>query len=192
MPPSATAADSAAPVSPPSVAAIFLGFLTISLIAFGGVLPWARRMIVEQKGWLSGTEFTEMLALCQFLPGPNIVNLSVALGARFHGIPGAFAGFGGIMVMPMAIVMALGAVYERYGNLPALHGILAGLAPAAAGLVIATVVKIGLPVFRGGFHVGKLFAVVAFAAVALLHFPLPYVVVALAPFSVAAAWWRLR
>jgi len=70
---------------PPTIGALFAGFFSIGICGFGGVLPWARRMIVEQRRWLTAAEFTDLLALCQFLPGPNIINLSVALGSRFRG-----------------------------------------------------------------------------------------------------------
>jgi chromate transporter len=192
MPAPASTADSVAPASPPGVAAIFLGFFSISIMGFGGVLPWARRMIVERRGWLTGEEFTEMLALCQFLPGPNIVNLSAALGARFAGVPGAVAGLAGMMAAPICIVMALGLLYERYSHIPDLRHILGGIAAAAAGLIIATVAKIGLPLMRSNFHAGKAVAVLAFVGAGLLHYPLIWVLLALAPFSIAFAWWRVR
>ena len=62
-----------------SLAALFAGFFRIGMIGFGGVLPWARRMLVEQRKWLTAQEFTDLLALCQFLPGPNVVNLAAKL-----------------------------------------------------------------------------------------------------------------
>ncbi|HEY5329324.1 MAG TPA: chromate transporter, partial [Acidobacteriaceae bacterium] len=65
------------PQPPPTVSALFLGFLTTGVCGFGGVLPWARRSLVERRRWLTAAEFTEVLSLCQFLPGGNVVNLSV-------------------------------------------------------------------------------------------------------------------
>ena len=90
----------------PSIVALFLGFFSVGMFGFGGVLPWARRMAVEQKHWMTATEFTELLGLCQFLPGGNIMNVTIALGARFHGIPGALAAFVGLMPAPEASVIA--------------------------------------------------------------------------------------
>ena len=66
----------------PSLPQLFLAFLTMSLSGFGGVLPWARRMLVEERRWMTAQEFNDAYALCQFLPGPNIVNLSVVFGSR--------------------------------------------------------------------------------------------------------------
>ncbi len=57
--------------APPTLFRLFLGFLSVGMYGLGGVLPWARRMVVEQKRWLTAVEFTDMLRLCQFLPGDN-------------------------------------------------------------------------------------------------------------------------
>src|SRR3978361_1902173 len=93
----------------PTLFDLFAGFFLVGVFGFGGVLPWARRMIVEQRKWLTATEFTEMLGLCGFLPGGNIMNVTIALGSRFHGIPGALSCFLGLMTAPVAIVIGLGA-----------------------------------------------------------------------------------
>ena len=76
---------------PPTVGGLFRGFLSLGLMGFGGVLPLARHMLVEERRWLNGAEFSDLLGLCQFLPGGNVVNLSVAVGLRFRGVPGALA-----------------------------------------------------------------------------------------------------
>ncbi|GAA5241235.1 hypothetical protein BMMON2_40570 [Burkholderia mallei] len=80
-----------------SVADLFAGFLGLGLISFGGALPFARRALVEERRWLSADEFTDLLGLCQFLPGGNVINLSVAVGMRFRGVPGAIAGLLGLV-----------------------------------------------------------------------------------------------
>jgi chromate transporter len=94
----------------PSTAALFRGFLMLGLTGFGGVLPLARHMIVEERRWLTNLEFTELLGLCQFLPGGNIINLSVAIGLRFRGLPGALAAIVGLIAAPTAIVLMLGVI----------------------------------------------------------------------------------
>src|SRR3954466_16288400 len=123
--------------APPSLAALFLGFFVVGLCGFGGVLPWARRMVVEQRRWMAAAEFTFMLGLCQFLPGGNIMNVTIALGARFHGIVGAATGFVGLMAAPVACVIALGAIYDRYAQVPTVRHAFAGLAAAASAMVLA-------------------------------------------------------
>ena len=85
--------------APPSLPALFLGFMAAGMVGFGGVMPWARRMVVERRRWLTAAEFTDLLGLCQFLPGGNIINVTIALGARFHGATGAATAFTGLMCM---------------------------------------------------------------------------------------------
>jgi chromate transporter len=170
----------------PSVGGLFAGFFSIGVVGFGGVLPWARRMIVEQRRWLSAGEFTELLGLCQFLPGGNILNLTVAVGARFHGPLGAMVSFVGLMAAPMAIVIGLGVVYGRYGQeLVVRHGF-AGLAAAASALVLATALKIAAPL--RGRPIGIAVATATFTAIAVLRLPLPLVLAVVAPLSILLVW----
>ena len=115
-----------------------MGFLSVGMFGFGGVLPWTRRMIVEQRQWLSAGEFTDMLALCQFLPGPNVINLSGALGYRWYGWAGAITCFTGLMFAPMVIIIGLGMLYARIGGHPSVQHAFAGLSAAASAMVIAT------------------------------------------------------
>ena len=151
-------------------------------MGFGGVLPWARRMIVEQRGWLSPVEFNDLIALCQFLPGPNVVNLSVALGTRFRGVPGALASLAGLLAAPTAIVLALGGLYARFGQVPAVRGAFEGLAAAASGLVIATACRMAWPLRSSPGAL--LVAALAFGAVALLRLPLLPAMLVLAPLGI--------
>jgi chromate transporter len=92
--------------APPPLSQLFLGFLFIGMYGFGGVLPWARRMAVEQKRWLTAAEFTDMLGPCQFLPGGNIMNMTIALRARFHGAAGSVVAFVGLVAASAACVIS--------------------------------------------------------------------------------------
>src|SRR5499427_5148798 len=134
--------------SRPSIAALFLGFAGLSVSSFGGVLAWAHRMLVENKGWMTAQEFNDLLALCQFLPGPNIVNFSAVFGVRVRGVPGALACLIGLLGPSVVLMIAAGTLYRRFGALPELHGVLSGLAAAAAGMIIATAVKLAEPLVR--------------------------------------------
>ena len=163
-----------------------MGFLYVGLCGFGGVLPWARRMVVEQRRWLSAAEFTDLLGLCQFLPGPNIINMSVALGARFHGLRGALVAFAGITLAPIGVVLSLGALYERFGDHLVVQRAIGGMAAAAAGLVVATAFKIAAPL--GWQWRGMLIAGLAFVAIGWLQWPLLPTLLVLAPLSVALQW----
>ena len=166
----------------PGLAALFAGFLGVGVIGFGGVLPWARRMVVEQRRWLAPGEFTELLALCQFLPGPNIVNMAVAIGARFGGVAGSVAAVAGLLAAPMAIVIGLGGLYAQFSHVPLVARGFTGLAAAASGLVLAMAVRIAAPV--RGHRAGAAVAVATFAAIALFRAPLLPTMLAMAPASI--------
>jgi chromate transporter len=170
----------------PGLVALFLGFLTVGMFGFGGVLPWARRMAVEQKRWLTATEFTDMLGLCQFLPGGNIMNVTVALGARFHGIPGAVAAFVGLMAAPIACVITLGVIYDRYAQVPTVRHAFAGLAAAASAMVLANALRISAPLRSR--PLGLVVAVATFLAIAVLRLPLALVLIAMTALSTLLMW----
>lgn len=174
----------------PGLAELFVAFAKVALSGFGAALPWARRMIVEQKRWMTTQEFNEAFAVAQFLPGPNVVNFSVVFGARFGGVVGAAVAFFGLMLPPLVIVMVLAILYARFGDLSALGRILSGVTCAAVGLLMTTVVKMGAPLFAKRLDWAPLIAIVAFVGVAILRWPLPYVFLGLAPVSIALAFLR--
>lgn len=176
----------------PNLLQLFAAFAGVSMIAFGGVLPWARRMIVERRRWMTAEEFNEAFALCQFLPGPNIVNFSVVFGLRMRGGRGALAAVAGVLGPPLATVMLLGALYARYAELAALQRVLAGLAAAAAGLIIAASAKMAEQVFRRRAGPAPLVAMAVFVAVGVMRWPLGWVVLVATPVSIALAWWQRR
>jgi chromate transporter len=170
----------------PGVGDLFMGFFVVGLLGFGGVLASARRMIVEQRRWLTPAEFTDLLGLCQFLPGGNIMNVSVALGARFRGVPGAAAAFLGLMAGPVAVVIALGVIYDRYSEVPTVRGAFAFLSAAAAAFMLATALRIAAPLWGRPLGIGV--AAATFVAIALLGWPLVIALPLLAALSVLLAW----
>jgi chromate transporter len=174
----------------PSLGALFRGFLSLGLMGFGGVLPLARHVIVEQRRWLSAAEFTDLLGLCQFLPGGNIINLSVAVGLRFRGIPGAVSALCGLLAAPSAIVVMLGVVYDRFADDPVLRHAFAGLAAAAAGLLIGLAYRLFRPLWRQPVPAGL--ALLCFVAIAILRVPLLPAMAVLAPASILARHWSRR
>jgi chromate transporter len=178
------------PAIQPSLSELFRAFVLVSISGFGGALPWARRTIVEQKRWMTTEEFNETFALSQFLPGPNVINFSVVFGSRFGGPAGAAVALAGLLGPPLMIVTVLAILYERFGGIETLSRILTGVTAAAVGLLIAVVVKMAAPMFLKRWNSAPAFAILAFTGVALMHWPLPYVFLGLAPFSVALAWFK--
>jgi len=170
----------------PSIRQLFFGFLGLGMTAFGGALPLARRMIVEKHRWLTPHEFTDLLGLCQFLPGGNIINLSVALGMRFHGWRGALASILGLIAAPSAVVIMLGMVYQHFQNDPHVKHLFAGLAAAAAGLLIQMAWKVSWPLRKSVVLAGV--AAACFIMIAVLRVPLVLTMLIMTPLSIYATW----
>ena len=184
--------DLLAPASdapPPSRRELFLRFLIVGMQGFGGVLPFARRMLVEQRRWVSEREFIEVLSLSQFLPGPNIVNVSIIVGSRFRGASGSVAAVLGLMLMPFLIVLALAALYAQFAAIEAVRGATNGVSAAATGLVIATAIKMAQPLKGVAWQIAM--GILTFVAIGLLRVPLLWALAVLAPLSIAIAW-RIR
>ncbi|MDQ8727848.1 chromate transporter [Bradyrhizobium sp. LHD-71] len=168
----------------PRLVELFIAFAKMSLMGFGGVLVWARRAIVEQHKWMTAEQFNQTFALCHFLPGPNIVNLSVVFGSKFRGIPGAIAAFLGLVLPPVLIVLCLAILYARFGEIEALRRTLAGVVCATAGLFFATVVKMMQPIVKERSVVALVVIAAVFAAVGLMRWPLQPVLLVAVPASI--------
>jgi chromate transporter len=181
-----------APSTPPGLVALFVAFAKMSLAGFGGVLVWARRGIVDQHRWMTAEEFNETFALCHFLPGPNVVNLSVVFGSRFRGIPGGLAAFAGLLGPPVVIVTVLAALYARYGEIDALRRILAGVSCAAVGLLISALFRMMMPLIERRDLIGLVILAAVFVAIGLLRLPLPAVLLVAIPLSIAIACFIRR
>jgi chromate transporter len=173
----------------PDLRALFLGFSSVGLSGFGGVLPFARRMLVEQRKWMTAEEFNTQLGLCQFLPGPNVINLAVVVGKRYRGLAGAIVAPVGLLAGPLAIVLVLALLYDRFGSLLLAQDMLRGIAAAGCGLLFAMAWRMGMalkdkPVFLP-------FTALTVAAIAWLRWPLPSVMIAGLLLSGGVAYWRL-
>jgi chromate transporter len=180
----------APPHPQPGLSELFFTFASMSIAGFGGVLPWARRALVEERKWLTAEQFNEAFSFSQLLPGPNIVNFSVIFGSRLRGSMGAVVALTGLLGPPLVIVTILAMLYVRYGEIVWLQRILAGVAAAAAGLIIATVAKMAKPLAANIVSFAPLVALIVFAAIGVLRWPLPYVLIVAGPISIALAWYR--
>ena len=190
--PSAPIAASPTTITAPSLLELFVAFAQMSLAGFGGVLVWARRGIVEKHRWMTAEEFNETFALCHFLPGPNVVNLSVVFGSRFRGVAGAIAAFAGLLGPPVVIVTILAALYARYGEIEALRRTLAGVSCAAVGLLLSAILRMMLPLIRKRDPVALALLAAVFAAIGLLRLPLPNVLLVAMPLSIVITYVMRR
>ena len=179
---------------PRSAAELFRVFNRLALQGFGGVLPIAHRELVERERWLSPQQFVDLLALGQVLPGPNIINMALIFGDRHFGWRGALAAVGGLLAVPMGIVLLVATLYQQVASHPLAAGALRGMGVVAAGLVIATALKLGSTLAANPLGRPACYAIGAatLALVGGLRWPLAWVVLGLGGAAMAVAWWRIR
>ncbi len=179
----------------PSLASVFGGFFWVGISGFGSVLPFAQIMCVERKRWLSEQEFVDAIAMSQFLPGPNVVNLAVTLGGRYQGPLGSLAGVVGLVAAPVVIVLIAAAIVGHFAGNPHMQGALRGMAAVAAGLLLSASIKIARPLFRKREGWGIAVAVAAFIGSAMLRLPLIECLLGLGPLALLInriRRWRMR
>ncbi len=178
---------------PQSLTDLFISFSLIALQGFGGVVAIVQRELVEKKRWLTREEFIEDWAVAQIMPGPNVVNLSMMIGARHFGLKGALAALAGMLAIPLVIVLLLALMYARFGAHVGVAGALRGMGAVAAGLIAATGLKLFGTLKNNvlGLRLCVGFGVLCFVAIALLHWPLVYVLPGLGSVACVLAFRRL-
>ena len=178
---------------PKSLTDLFVSFTLLALQGFGGVLAVVQRELVEKKRWLTREEFVEDWAVAQIMPGPNVVNLSLMIGARYFGFKGAMAALAGMLIAPLFVVLALAMVYAQFADQPAVAGALRGMGAVAAGLIAATGLKLFGALQKNvlGLPLCAALGVLCFIAVALLRLPLAYVLLGLGGIACTVAYKKL-
>ena len=178
---------------PKSLTDLFVSFTLLALQGFGGVLAIVQRELVEKKRWMTREEFVEEWAVAQIMPGPNVVNLSLMIGSRYFGIKGAMAALAGMLAAPLVVVLLLALAYAQFSGHPGVQGALRGMGAVAAGLIAATGLKLFGALQKNvlGLPLCMVLGVVCFIAIALLRWPLAYVLLGLGGLACAVAYKRL-
>lgn len=189
---SAPAAQEPDQPASPSLTGLFVAFARMSLAGFGGVLVFARRAIVEQHRWMTADQFNETFALGHFLPGPNIVNLSMVFGSRLRGMAGGVAAFAGLLLPPTLIMTVLAIIYARFGDFDVLRRCLAGVSCAAVGLLIAVVFRMMTPLLKRATPLALILMLGVFLAIGVLRLPLSAVLLVAIPLSIGANFFLRR
>jgi len=167
------------------VADIFSTFLLIGATSFGGgVVAYLRENLVGGRKWLDDEEFVQVMEISQTLPGLNATNMSVIIGDRLAGVPGAVAALVGMVVPGTLLMLALGVLYASHGNSPGATAVLGGVAAGAAGLLTATVLQLGRKVVGSAADV--VLVAVTCAAISALHLSLVTTLLIIGPLAV---WW---
>jgi chromate transporter len=181
----------ASAAQPRSRTDLFLSFTWLALQGFGGVLAVVQRELVEKKRWMTREQFVEDWAVAQIMPGPNVVNLSLMIGGRYFGLPGALAALGGMLAAPLVIVLLLAVLYGSVADTAAAQGALRGMGAVAAGLITATGIKLIAALEKSAMGLGVCIglAVLTFVAIALLRWPLAWVLLGIGG---GACLWAYR
>ena len=179
---------------PQSLRDLFFAFNRLSMQGFGGVLPVAQRVLVEQLGWMDRAAFVQLMSVGQVLPGPNIVNMAVIYGDRCMGWRGALAALAGLLLAPLAIVLVLAWLVRWGGTSEQLSGALRGMAVVSAGLIISIAVKSWPTLRRNVMGLPLCMAIAASVVmlVGLLRVPLAYAILSVGPIAWVIARWKLR
>ena len=178
---------------PQSLFDLFVSFTVLALQGFGGVLAVAQRELVENKRWMTNEEFVEEWSVAQIMPGPNIINLCITIGGRYFGLRGALVSLAGLLTVPMLIVLGIALLYAQYASHPGVTGALRGLGAVAAGLIVATGLKLTPALKKNVLGMGTCiaFGLLCFTTVALLHWPLVYVLLGLGVIACILAYRKL-
>src|SRR5579884_3638740 len=127
----------------PSLWQVLCSFGAIGVTSMGGGrFTYFYHEFARRRRWLSDAEMLDALALSQVLPGPNIGNLSVLLGARLRGVRGAAIALSAVLAPGALAMIVLSALYFGHGTLPSLLPIFKGIGAAAAGLATATSLQV--------------------------------------------------
>jgi chromate transporter len=174
----------------PSLASLFISFVSIGMMSFGGGLAaWTRREVVQKRGWLDDQQFLSGYALSQLVPGATNVNLAVFIGTQMRGAAGAIACFCGLTALPLAIVLALGVWYlHSQGNSGGawLSAALGGMGAVAIGLNLGTGVRLARRNIRGVVPIAV--TLIVALSIGVFGFSLVHVLLVMMPVSLALAW----
>ena len=179
---------------PGSKTELFLAFNFMALQGVGGVLAVVQNEMVERRRWMTRVQFLEEWSVAQIMPGPNVVNLCLMFGGKYFGLPGALAALAGLLCAPLVLVLLLAILFGGISDLPSAQGALSGMGAVAAGLIIATGLKLAsaLPQNAMGLLVSLVFSSLTFVAVGLFRWPLAWALLGLGSVAMAYAYVRLK
>lgn len=129
---------------------LFVSFATVGLFCVGGgyaSMPLIQAEVIDKHGWLTMNEFVDIFTISQMTPGPIGINAATFVGSKVAGIPGSVAATVGFVFPSVIIVLMLGYLYYKYGNVGSIRGILNGLRPAVVALIASAGVNFVLLAF---------------------------------------------
>ena len=169
-------------IPPPTLWEIFLEFLLIGAISFGGgIVAYQKILLTEKRRWLNDDEFMACLAISQTMPGLNAVNIAVLTGDRLRGVLGSIVASVGLLLPGVVFVLVIGILYLKNTDHHLANLLLAGVAAAATGLLSAITYRLGHRQFN---HFKSLLVVFAsFFLMSIMSLSLPMVLLIMVPIS---------
>ena len=117
---------------------LFISFLQIGALSFGGgyaAMPLIQQQVVTLHGWLSLSEFTDLITISQITPGPIAINSATFVGTRVGGFWGALCATTGCVLPSCLLVSLLAWAYLKYGHLSIIQDVLSSLRPAVIAMI---------------------------------------------------------
>jgi chromate transporter len=180
--------------APRSLRDLFTFFLLLALQGFGGIIAFIEQGLVHQKKWLTREEFLDDWAVARTMPGPPVVNMSIIFGSRHFGFWGAVVSVLGIFLVPSVIVLTLAMLYSKFGNQPQVVDALRGMGAVAAGLILATGIKL-LTALKSnvmGVYFCAAIVITSFVTISIFHWRVIYVMLALGLIGSLYAFYCLK
>ena len=165
---------------------LLLIFSQVTIVGFGGVLPFAYRAMVERRRLLGNEEFAQMFAFGQIMPGPAVANFAITVGYRDSGAAGAAAAVTGLVALPFLLMVLVGMFYSQYADTVQVRSALTGMGAVTGGLILATALKMSKGVHKRPKSLMLLLG--GFVSFGLLRLPFLAVIAVLAPLAVWLAW----
>ena len=131
---------------------LFWSFLQIGLFSFGGgyaAMPLIQSQVVTAHGWLSMSEFTDLITISQMTPGPIAINSATFVGIKIEGLPGALVATIGCILPSCILVTLIAGLYLKYQNVNALQSVLNSLRPAVVAMIASAGISILVTAFWG-------------------------------------------
>ena len=161
----------------PTLSDLTRSFARIGLLSFGGPaaqIALMHREVVEEKKWVSESDYLSALSFCMLLPGPEAMQLATWIGWRSHGTLGGLIA-GGLFVLPGAVVvLVLSAVYAAFGGVPLVAAAFAGVQAAVVAVVVEALLRVSKRALKR--PADRIIAVIAFLGLFAFALPFPILI----------------
>ena len=146
---------------------IFAIFFKMGMFTIGGgyaMLPLIQKEVVENRGWMTDSEFLDAISLTNSLPGRLAANAATFVGYKLKKVKGAFSAVIGVTAPSIIIILLIAAVFSEITGYPAVRNFFREITPAVAALILYSVIKLAASA-QISRHLNWLIALASFAAI---------------------------